>query len=309
MRHTTKAFTLIELLVVIVIMGIIGGMTINVVQQYYEGIYRTSIYAKRGAEADRILGQMTKYFENAIDYSIVNLDRNKADGSLIGQCNGRPGQTDNGDFTVAFVMVDVDSLRTSGNPGWSENVLPAPFLGTTLTSNDANFTNANNVITSLYPESNLNNSVIYNHQGATYGCSSFNWNNDGDRSAYFTITNVVDNTLTLTDNSNEPSFDNDRKYLIRTGYAFRVLNDGRFMMYNNFRPWRGERYTTATRQNVLAENVAHFYADTTELQGEQGEVGLLWRLKVCMRGLDENLSDSENEANTICREKRVHVRY
>ena len=309
MRHTTKAFTLIELLFVIVIMGIVGGMTLNVISEYYEGIYRTDVYTKRGAEADRILGQVSKYFENAIDYSIVNLDENQTDSGLNGTCVGRPSGTTTGDFTVAFVMIDVDSLRTFGKPGWSENVLPAPFLGTTLTSNDANFTNANNTITALYPESNLNNSVIYNHQGSTYGCSSFNWNNDGNKSAYFTITNVVDNTLTLTDNSNEPSFDNDRKYLIQTGYAFRVLNDGRFMMYNNFRPWRGERYTTATRQNVLGENVAHFYADTTELHGEQGEVGLLWRLKVCMRGLNENLSDSENEANTICREKRVHVRY
>ncbi|MGZ8556538.1 MAG: type II secretion system protein [Sulfuricurvum sp.] len=309
-QHTRRGFTFIELLFVIVILGIVGGIALEAVRQYYEGIFKTQEYSRRVAEADHILDQLTKYFENAIDKSIVNLDENKADGALDGTCVGRPTDTSTGDYTVAFVGVDNDSLRTTGKPGWSETVAPVPFTGTTLTSDDADFSAANAIITGLYPTSDLANSAIYNHQGAEYGCQYFNWNADNNLSAYYTINGVAGNTLTLINNAVVASPDNDRKYLLRTGYAFRVLNDGTFMMYTNFRPWKGELYTAAVKQNILGQNVAHLYVDSSTENGEdQGEFGLVWRLKVCMRGLDANLSTTDTESQAICRERRVHVRY
>jgi len=84
-------------------------------------------------------------------------------------------------------------------------------------------------------------------------------------------------------------------------------------MYTNFRPWSGERYTAAAKQNVLGQNVAHFYADydATDFVNNPNvsDRGLVWRLKVCMRGLDSNLSTTDTESQAICRERRVHVRY
>jgi prepilin-type N-terminal cleavage/methylation domain-containing protein len=71
-----RAFTMIELLFVIVVMGIVGTFAIEMVRQYYEGIYRTKTITDRAAEADHILEQVSKYFENAISASIVNLDEN-----------------------------------------------------------------------------------------------------------------------------------------------------------------------------------------------------------------------------------------
>lgn len=303
-----RGFTFIELLFVIVIMGIVGGIALEAIRQYYEGIYRSQEYSKRVAEADHILDQVSKYFENAIDKSIVNLDKDKADGALDGTCVGRP-VVDNGDFTVAFVGVDQDTLRTTtGKPGWSEKVGPNPFVGNTLVSTDADFTEADAIITGLYLTSDLQHSAIYNYNGAEYGCVPFNWNADNNLSSYYTITGVAGNTLTLANHASV-SPNNDHKYLLRTGYAFRVLNDGTFMMYTNFRPWLNELYTNTTNKNMLGENVEHFYVDSTTDTGERGEYGLIWRLKVCMRGLESNLSTSDVESQAICRERRVHVRY
>jgi hypothetical protein len=129
---------------------------------------------------------------------------------------------------------------------------------------------------------------------------------------FLTITNFTPNTLTL-----NRSLDDDNKkraYLLRSGYGFRVQGDGNFTMYTNFQPWAVvERYNTHGTPQLLGQKVAHFYADynTTDFQGDQNltDRGLVWRLKLCMRGIDVNLSDSTNRANDICRERRVHVRY
>jgi prepilin-type N-terminal cleavage/methylation domain-containing protein len=309
-KLSKRGFTMIELLFVIVIMGIVGGIALETIRQYYEGIYRSQAYAQKVQEADQILEQLAHYFENAIDLSIVNMDRDAADGALAGICNDDPtieAENTAHDYTVVFVGVDTDSLRTVGRPGWSEKV-KSDFNGTFLTADDANFTMANNIITALYPASDLNHSAIYNEQGSdTNTCANFYTLNGN---AYYTIVDTVGNSLILTNNANTMIIDErqrNRKYLLRTGYAFRVLNDGNFMMFSNFRPWRGENYTTGN-QNLLGRGVSSFYADfnNTNSYNERGSV---WRLKVCMQGLESNLSTTDTASQAICRERRVHVRY
>jgi hypothetical protein len=310
---------MIELLFVIVIMGIIGGIALEAIRQYYEGIYRSQTYAKRVNEADHILEQLSKYFENAIDMSIVNMDKDAGDGALVGTCAGDPGEEAENvahDYTVAMVGVDTDSLRVVGTPGWSE--APSTFTGTSLIANDANFTAANGVITSLYPASDLNHSAIYNYQSiatALGSCTYFNWDGTGTNEAYYTITNVVNShTLTLADNyiAHGHTYDGVvpdkiKKYLVHTGYAFRVLDTGEFIMFSNFRPWRGEIYSSGAR-NTLGTNVASFYADFNNTNSHNIR-GSVWRLKVCMRGLDSDLNTSNVASQAICRERNVHVRY
>lgn len=322
MKPLRRAFTMIELLFVIVIMGIVGGIALETIRQYYEGIYRTQTYSQRIHEADHILDQLSKYFENAIDLSIVNMDMDAADGALAGACAGDgelavEAENVAHDYTTAFVGVDIDSLRTTGRPGWSETVRPNPFLGTSLISNDANFTAANAAITALYPASNLQNSAIYNVDASyTNTCTHFYTNNGN---AYYTIpvggVNFGTNTLTLTDNfvasgnayASGPSA--DKKYLLRSGYAFRVLDTGEFVMFSNFRPWKGEVYSNANaKRSTLGRDVASFYADFNNTNYFNTR-GTLWRLKVCMRGLESNLSDSDTATQEICRERKVHVRY
>lgn len=298
-----NAFTMIELLFVIVILGIVGGIVLEVVRQYYENIYRTQEYTKRVAQADQILDQVSKYFENAISSSIVNLDRNAI---AEGTCK-IPEPVDLSDnFTIAFVAPDTDSLRgTSGNrPGWNEDTL----LGTnnTITALDANYSMADAVINGL--GSTLANSAIYDADSVDVGtCARFVTGSAG----YHTITASNETNLTL--NTDNNATDGKRKYLLRTGYAFRVLSNGDFTMYTNFRPWAGQRYNTAAKISILAKNVAHFYADynATDFQSDSNvtDRGLVWRLKVCMRGIDANLSDTNLESQAICRERRVHVRY
>jgi prepilin-type N-terminal cleavage/methylation domain-containing protein len=307
-----NAFTMIELLFVIVIMGIVGGFALEAVRQYYEGIYRTSEYAKRVAQADHILEQLSKYFENAISSSIVNLDKDGVAG-----CYGPPVANDTSDYTVAFIGVDVDSLRgMGGRPGWSEEVRLIPGTNQ-ISALDANYTMAGTVINTLYPASptNLTGAAIYDYDSVDVdSCTRFGLNGGVSGSAgYHRITGSTATTLTLNDENN--ASDGHRKYLLRTAYAFRVDTDGNFRMYTNFRPWAGERYNTANnrRENLLGENVAHFFADydARDFMNNPGisDRGLVWRLKVCMRGLDDDLSISDTESQGICRERRVHVRY
>ncbi len=321
MNHSKHfGFTMIELLFVIVIMGIVGGIALEAVRQYYDGIYKAKIYTQRVVEADFILSKLAKYFENAIDFSIVNLDQDAADGALVGTCVGDAFVDVNTshDYTVGFVAVDVDSLHGNGGmPGWSENV-PSGFTGTSLSPRDADLSVADTIITALYPASNLAGSAVYNHEGTDSSCSDFNWDNSGGSSAYYTgnVFTPGTNTLTLIDefvangesySSGSPSL--DKKYLLRTGYAFRALDTGEFVMFTNFRPWRGERYSNNNAlRTTLGQEVASFYAefDNTNAHNTRGS---MWRLKVCMRGLDSNLSSSDAAQNAICRERMVHVRY
>lgn len=301
-----SAFSMIELLFVIVIMGIVGGIALETVRQYYENIYRTQEYTQRVSDADHILDQVSKYFENAISSSIVNLDRGATTA-----CYGPPVNGDANDYTVAFVAPDQDALRVSGTPGWNEDTLLG--ANNVITATDADYGVSNTIITALYPTSSLVNSAVYDSDSADVAaCARFGLNGGAIGSAgYHRIAGSTVNTLTL--NAENNATDGKRKYLLRTGYAFRVLDNGDFTLYTNFRPWLGERYTAATKINLLGENVAHFYADydATDFMANANlnDRGLVWRLKVCMRGLDANLSDSDLEGQTICRERRVHVRY
>ncbi|MDD2781752.1 type II secretion system protein [Sulfuricurvum sp.] len=310
MKRIRDGFTLIELLFVIVIMGIVGGFALEAVRQYYEGIYRTQVYTQRVAEADHILDLLSKYFENAVDLSIVNMDEDAADNALVGNCEGDPEEEAENiahDYTVVFVGVDTDSLRTIPQPGWSEIAKNTPpFDGNTITFDDANLSLADTTIQALYPASNLENSAIYNHQSIADTCDDF-YSSNGN--AYYTINgSLTGNTLPLLNNAGTTTnIEARRKYLLRTGYAFRVLDTGEFVMFSNFRPWKGENYTTGN-QNRLGDNVASFYADfnNTNSYSERGSV---WRLKVCMRGLDGNLTTNDLAQDAICRERKVHVHY
>ncbi len=299
-----KGFTFIELLFVIVILGIVGGMTLEAVRQYYNGIYRTQEIMKRTETADHVLDQLKGYFEYAVENSGVNLDRQGAADGCYRIWKGK----DLFDYTVAFIAADQDSLRTTGNfPGWNNGITPT---GNTIVGIDVNYTAAGNIIQGL--GSTLADSALYNDNGDPLGCEPFNWNGDNNLTAYYTIAGVSGNTLTVTNNNAHTSASEtpSGKYLFRTGYAFRVDQDdeGKFYMYTNFRPWKGENYETNGTKNLLAEKVNHFYLTSPPGSSSKGG-GTIVTLKVCMQGLDENLSDSYDDALQICRERSVHVRY
>ncbi|MFA6143680.1 MAG: type II secretion system protein [Sulfurimonas sp.] len=307
-----KAFTFIELLFVIVILGIVGGMTLEAVRQYYNGIYRTQEIMKRTETADHVLDQLKNYFEYALADSIVNLDKQGAANA----CYGPPVPNDSGDYTVAFVAADEDSLRTTGSsPGWSSEV-QLNAVANTITEQDANFTAADGIVQGL--GSTLADSAIYKKNkndinlnlGDIIGCVRFNLNVGDGIGGYHRISAVdlPNNRLTL--NTEYNVSDGHLKYLLRTGYAFRVdhSNGGNFYMYTNFRPWKGERYDQNGTKNLLAEKVNHLYL-SYNMPESSSSVGTVITLKVCMQGLDENLSDSDDDTLQICRERSVHVRY
>ena len=315
-QKNRRGFTFIELLFVIVVLGIVGGISLEAIRIYYEGIYRTQEYSKRVAEADHILEQVSKYFETAIMNSMVNLDKDAGDKSLTGECDGALNKAvPNSDYTTAFLAADEESLRTAGIPGWSEDV---KVTGLMLTALDANYAMANTIITVLYPTSNLLSSAVYDKnvtspRDQTNSCRRYNWDNTGGTIlGVKTINSFTATTLTLNNNSNPNAMDGTQKYLIRTGYAFRVADDGNFTMYRNFRPWKSEQYIKG-KVSVLGRNVASFsvsynmsdYGDDPALTDR----GLIHTLKICMQGLNSDLSSSTNVEDQICRERRVRVRY
>ena len=311
-KSQKNAFTLIELLFVIVVIGIVGGFALEAVRQFYEGIYRTGEYDKRVAEADHILEQVSKYFENAISDSIVNLDQ-EIGGVVTQDCYDSPAG-DLNDYTIAFIAVDIDSLQgVSGEPSWSKY---GNSIGFNLFSPDSNYTEVNNIMVSLNPLLPLIGSAIYRKDGEVEGngmCERYGWANSGNtNNVYAKIINLVSDT-TLSLNSTLSYYGGSavsNAYVLRTAYAFNTDENGTFRLYSNFRPWNGERHNTNGTENILAENVAHFqikYDNTNTARNS--DVGNVITLKICMRGLDSNLSSTDTDANNICRERKVHVRY
>ncbi|HEX5329285.1 type II secretion system protein [Sulfuricurvum sp.] len=310
--NNRKAFSMIELLFVIVIMGIVGGVALEAVREYYNGIYRTGIYTKRIAEADYILEQISKYFENGVSDSIIRLDENDATG-----CYGVPATGDDAkDYTIAFVAVDSDGAQggywspthSRWLPAWTSDVVSN---GTALTSLDANYTAINTVANPLTAQ----NAAIFRREGLGEGadeCHRFGWNSGGNtNNVYRTINAVVSDTeLTLNNPLSLTGGQVSRAYVLRTAYAFRAKG-GAFKMYSGFKPWKNERYTDLNViAHLLADKVTHFtilYDNTNT--NINSNVGNIYTLKICMQGVDENLSDSTHSKDQICRERMVHVRY
>lgn len=305
MRQLTnrKAFTLIELLFVIVIMGIVGGLALEALRQYYDGIYRTGEYTKRVEQADQILEQLAKYFENAISASIIRLDEN--DAAFGSVCNGVPvAGDDNKDYTIAFVSVDNDGIRgfwdgTRWRPGWTSDVRS---IGTDVISMDANYTSMNP----------LAGSALFRSDGLGEGadeCGRFGWNSAGNTNdAYRTIMAVNSDTNLTLNGMLSIGGQSNRAYVMRTAYAFRARN-GVFNMYSGFEPWNGEQYNDVSPK-LLAEGVTHFAilydASNTTVNSN---IGNIYTLKICMQGLEDNLSNTNSSSRQICRERIVHVRY
>lgn len=299
-RH---AFTMIELLIVIVILGIVGGIALESIRNFYEGIFRMGEYQKRVSEADHILEKMSKYFEYAVGSSIVNLDRNVTVG-----CYGPPNGDVDDSFSIAFVGADRDTFfGLNGRPGWSEETY---LIDNNISAFDANYTAANTIITGVQNSTLLNSAIYNDYTKDVNACNRFNWDGGlGYTAGYHKINANTSTMLEL--NASNIAYDGKRKYLLRSGYAFRV-NDGNLTMYYNFRPWMNENYKDGN-QSLLAQNVAHIYIDYDASDFVENDNlndrGLVWRLKVCMFGVGNDLSLSEEQSNNICRERRVRVRF
>lgn len=292
------AFTMIELIFVIVIMGIVGVLALETVRQYYENIFRNQEYTQRVEDADRALEIISKYFESAIGSSIAN-------NTFGGVCLGPPVAGDLADHVITFVAADTDALLADPLPGWSEDT---QLVGNVINATDANYNAAGAIITDYFPQSALVGSAIYNKDSADVGaCARF-----GNAGAGYHLI-VAPTTATSLTLNNANIRDGRQKYLISTGYAFRVAANGDLSMDRNFRPWVGETFLNARKSNIMAQNVAHIYADydATDFAANANlnERGLVWRLKVCMRGLDATLATVAADDQAICRERRVHVRY
>ncbi|OHD82773.1 MAG: hypothetical protein A3D90_10705, partial [Sulfuricurvum sp. RIFCSPHIGHO2_02_FULL_43_9] len=250
----------------------------------------------------------SKYFENGISASIIRLDANN---TVFGtDCVGIPVNSDGStDYTIAFVAVDNDGLRgfwdgIRWRPGWTSDVLS---IGNTLISADANYT-------SLNPGNSLLNAAIFRSEGLGEGnneCERFGWENAANTNdVYRRINNVNSDTNLTLSGMLSISGQASRAYVMRTAYAFRARN-GVFNMYTGFEPWNGEQYSdNNVIPRLLADKVTHFtilYDNANTIMNSN--IGNIYTLKICMQGLDENLSDSNLSRNQICRERMVHVRY
>lgn len=309
MNHTKhrNAFTMIELLIVIVVLGIVGGIALEAIRQYYEGIYRTQEYSKRVAEADRMLEQISKYFENAISASIVVTEQDA--GTM---CIGAPPAIDDGhDYTIAFIKVDSeglegywDSMLGRWKPAWNAH---GTNVGVNYFSPDSNFTAINAM------QAIQNEAAIYRSENDSLNdiCSRHNW--DGgiaeDDTVFRTIQNHISDFNVTLSGILSTSGNVNKGYVLRSAYAFRANYNGDFNMYSNFQPWNDEDKDDG-KISLIGKNVAHF----TILHDEQNttvnsNIGMVYTLKLCMKGLTSDLNTTEDRENQICRERMIRVRY
>lgn len=322
MMRVRRAFTMIELIMVIVILGIVGMITVEVLAQAYKGAFYQQKYAEREVELERVLTIIEKRLKDALVDSIV---LQQDDGAAITYCNPISTQDSNTDYSAAFIVTDRDSLNglwngTRFQNGWSEQgAVSVVGVNTVLNSPDANFTIANTIISAVYTGKTILDAAIYRYPMISNVCTDFGWTG-GTSAALDVVTQFNPLTSTQVQLSGLAGLNTQQNYrLASSAIAFKRLSgpagntgDGNLTMYSNFRPWEGQNYLAGTA-SVVSEHVSHFAirmdsGTAHSIVGNPSLNGAFYRINVCMKVVSDTNDTNNNSVDQICKEKSVYVR-
>ena len=319
------AFTLLEMTFVIVILGIVAGISSEVIATAYESYINQRAIARSSIKTELAATQIANRLTYAIPGSIVG--RKSANGVLIGIQSISGSGNNNDIIALEWIGYDRDSFiardatpdnAVNRRPGWSG------FCDLTAT-NRPNLANA--IVNLVSPGSNFNltNAIIANlsaarattisgaglyfstsglqiHDGATAYLAAGN-------NGIYTVANphnipaVNANAFSMDINAPLITTNVGEHYkLAWTAYAL-VLQDGNgdgttdLVLHYNYRPWNGENWNTnGASQKVLLNNVSVF-----RFTGTQSSI----RFKICKP--EQTGTDSQGNPTTVavCKEKVV----
>lgn len=293
-----KAFTFIELIVVIVLLGILGVMSTDIVSQTYRNYVYQKEIASLQSRSKQLLDQISGYLEDSIKPSVARYDgavHESIWGLGVTDANGSVG----GGHFLEWIGKDTESMRGVWNgsrvyPGYSGLADVRDSSGLQIVTSDCNLSYLKDGADDGIPTSITGVSA----QGGGSALYFVYADSDGDVSQRFWVNptslfgiaalDEVNGIITL---QNRPDEIGERYYLSYTAYGIQLEPDGRMYLYWNFRPWNGETVFADGVKLLLMENVASFaYWSESE--------NTILRLKACL--------ETENDPGTIfCKESVV----
>ena len=320
-----QAFTLLEMTFVIVILGIVAGISSEVIATAYESYINQRAISRSSIKTELAASQIVNRLTYAIPESIVG--RRAANGAnTLVDISAMPPGNNNDIIALEWIGYDRDSFiardttpenAVNRRPGWSG------FCDLTAT-NRPNLANA--IVNLVSPGSNFNltNVIIGNlsaGRGLTIAGAGLYFNTalqiqDGNaayfqagaRDGIYTVANppnipVQPNGFSMDINAPLNTTNVGEHYkLAWTAYAL-VLEDGNgdgtadLVLHYNYRPWNGENWNTnGASQKILLNNVSVF-----RFTGTQSSI----RFKICKP--ERTGSDSQGNPTTVavCKEKVV----
>lgn len=316
-----RSFTLIELVMVIVILGITGVMTSDIISHVYRNYALQRFVSEMELQSKVTLEIIEKHITRAIPSSII--DGNVNELSSISYLE----RNDTG--ILKWIGKDIESLqgiwKSSGKgsnrnyPAYSGFLDLERSSGTDMNTTDCNVDNIStlqNILSGIttWESGGYYRSALYFPYASSDGTiSSRYWENNGTTcsgcspTSLFPISGVSDSGNDTTGILNQqiqlakhPEEIGEKYYLSHSAYAIKLENS-ELHLYDNFRPWNQcfgsvctEDNDLNVRQNLLAENVKSF-----EFWGES--LGSILRIRLCF----EDTLPGESDPVEFCKEVAV----
>lgn len=273
-----KAFTMLEMVFVIVILGVIAGISAELIATSYESYINQRAMHRASMKTELAATQIANRLSAAIPGSIVERNGDGTASTLV-DIKDIAGTVLNNNTTLQWIGYDIDSFtsRSAGTtaanrrPGWSgfidldptstvrtsgKIVLSTPgsnlALTDTIIKNLSGTTHSSSVDSAIYfPQRNIHNG---NSDADAYTQISDAANDRG----VHRINAVAGETITLNTSPTDTIIREQYK-LAWTSYAIVPVADDPDDIRNdlelryNFQPWNGETYNSTSAGNRLAK--------------------------------------------------------
>lgn len=297
------AFTLLELIFVIVIMGILSKFGVEFLTQAYNNFIFSSINNALQSNSAAAVETIASRLQYRIKDSVIARETDFTFSALAGYTAGTAP-------ILEWIGTDIDSLRgnSSNLPHWSGIIDLNPSSTTSLVSPGTDTGDVNTLIGVLSNGgSGINDAALY-FIGSDSDINNYGWNGtaltDHNTSVMHSIrrsTVVGEENLfipTRGDTGADNTFTDTNVYeyyqLAWSAYAVGISDydattkTGTLMLYYDYQPWKGERYTDGTPVKLM-DNVSTFRFKA---------VGAIVKIQVCVNSdLVEDYS--------LCKEKTI----
>jgi len=285
-----RGFTLFELIIVMVLLGIVGTMSTDIISL----TYRNYVYQKEVADlqsrSKQLLDQISGYLDRAVKPSIARFDGTHQSIWGLGVTDA-DGATGAGNY-LEWIGKDTESMRGVWDdtlkrvyPGYSGLANVRDSGGMQIVTTDCNLSFIKTIQKDITGVVDPLDGTNGNPRSALYFVYA---NSDGDVSQRFWVNptslfgiaalDEVNGIITL---QNQPNEIGEQYYLTYTAYGIHLEPDGTMYLLWNFRPWNGENVTRGAALKLM-ENVVSF-----EYWSESDDTIL--RLKVCLRDTNSEI--------------------
>lgn len=303
-----KAFTLIEVILVIVVMGIIGTITTDIIGALYRSYNNQAVINDLTLKTSNALNIITKRLDNSIKESIAYDNDFKAI-----QQKTRNISDSNDSEPLFWIGIDTESFKLDGNlsrNGYSGFIAVPSSDGRDMNATDSNkiaIETTQSDITGISPYFWINTALYFPYAVKDQNVSDMFYDYDATLnqekpSALFPVSTMTqigsDVNITL---SREPDTIVERFYLTYSAYALEQ-NNGDLILYYNFRPWNEAIDLTADDQNqtIIIDNVSSFE------YWSEGE-GSIIRFRLCVSDDERYMAGSGDDEDRLifCKESAI----